>query len=267
MMGVFLCGWPATATSITVSPGVAQYCRGYGLVSSNAVTAPTQTASQTASQAGITQKMQSQVEMTLPPTTKQIYVCASTTDKLCDDMKMAPLSSVVTGTGFIPQINNILMQAVKAVQTNQPMPAQALSLMQLAPFPLYQAVNAAAVYPSAGMDLLDSLSVIIGEQLASTLLDQMLSLSNAHPGQAGTYEQAQQVLRATEQMRSLVQSRQQELAQNIVMQQQLAEQIRILNQTIQQKVLSPGLLGNAQYGQALYTGITPQTTQLSSGGQ
>lgn len=254
VMQYFMCGWPGGSTTVPVDPAIAEICSSSELPSILSSAPPAAGASGASSS-------------TFGVTNKQIYVCGAGDTQNCNTLVMAPLNSIVKGEGFVPQVYQILMSAVQSIQQGTPMPASALALMQSAPFPLYQAVNAAAVYPEAGVDLIDSLSYIIGEQLAVNLFNQFLTLDNQHPGYQGTFAQSKQILEALQTMRSLVAHRSTELAQNLVIQQELATQIRDINMTIQQKVMSPSLLGDAQFGQALYSNVSPEVQQPSSAGK
>src|SRR5690606_10290355 len=73
-----------------------------------------------------------------------------------------------------PRVSRLLDSAVDAVRSNKEMPEEVIDLMQTAPYPLYQAVNAAAVYPVAAADLLDSISVLVAESASAAMMEEFI---------------------------------------------------------------------------------------------
>lgn len=186
---------------------------------------------------------------------KPIYTCDdSLGSQGCNKVDLENASVLLGGTGFVVQVHNVLMEGVNAVITNQPMPSDVIKLVQVAPFPLYQAINAAAVYPSAAGDIIDSMSVLVAEQIAVAFFNQMVH----SPGRAGgvlpaciTPAQGTQLLKAIGAMQGANYRRLTLLAQNFNIQQGLAEQIRQINLAIQQQVLSSDMLAQGKLTQAM----------------
>ena len=248
LFGLFMCGWPGTYKG-PIDQTLTNYCATYQTGWTPApLTAPASSASNTAASTAL-----GSLASTL------VYSCSD--PDTCDVMPLTDLRNIVSGEGFIFQVNDVLMQGVRAVENNTPMPAQTLQLMQAAPFPLYQAINAAAVYPAAGQDLIETMSFMVAQQIAEAMFDKMLQQS----GGDGTVPQGvlsrkttEQILAAIRAMQHANQARQDLIANNFVLQKGLTEQIRQINQAIQQSTLSPSLLNNVQYGQTLYDAVTPQ---------
>lgn len=181
----------------------------------------------------------------------------------CPSLVLAPASSIFKGDGFLIQVNSLLLKAVDKVRNNQPYgnddeSKAIIGLIQAAPFPLYQAINAAAVYPAAAEDLINSLSILIAEQFAYAQMDEMLRLENrSSSGTACLGEtQARSLLGFVEKFRGLNISRKTEIAQSLAVQQGLTEQIRQINQAIQRQVLSADMLGSSKYAATINRAVS-----------
>lgn len=188
----------------------------------------------------------------------QLYVCVDDPVN-CNQLERREFSQALPGTGFLPQINNILRSAVTAVSNNQPMPPEAIQLMQVAPYPLYQAINSAAVYPASAGALIDSMSVLIAEQAAVSFMNVMIRNSGGNKAfTCLSPEQAKGIYDIIGTIRSYNASRMALIGQSLNTQRMLSEQIRQINTTIQQEVLSAEQLSNTsvavELNKALMTG-------------
>src|SRR5690606_7402031 len=121
-------------------------------------------------------------------TPRKLFVCSDLPNKPdCSQLDSMPIkdaavdgTSLVAGKGLMYQTRDLLEEAVKRVINNKPIYAgpgddkgtQIIQLVQIAPYPLYQAINAAAVYPASAMDLLDSMSLLVAESLAYSYADE-----------------------------------------------------------------------------------------------
>ncbi|EQD34897.1 pilus assembly protein, partial [mine drainage metagenome] len=92
----------------------------------------------------------------------------------CTDIISEPLGQSLLGDGapgqgategYLPYVVNILDQGVQEVINNQPLDKQVIALLQLVPAPLYQAINAAAVFPAASQEMVTSMSVYTADLL------------------------------------------------------------------------------------------------------
>lgn len=217
---------------------------------------------------------------------RSVYVCDD--PELCLSMTAVPLSSnpvvggvpLVDSKGMVFRVRELLGEAVRRVSSDQALVSgesdktgkQILALIQLAPYPLYQAINAAAVYPSASMDILNSLTVLLAENLTYSFVDEALRLRGRSSG--GTQinaNMANRVNDALSHMRSLQKERQSMMAQNLVVQEQLAAQIRQLNIAIQRSVMTNDIVnGNrlaASVGGSLSTLNAGNGGKAGTGGQ
>lgn len=185
----------------------------------------------------------------------------------CNYLDRVPVGEVFQGTGFLTQVNNILREGVKRVRNGQSMltdsPSdqisgqQVLQLINAAPFPLYQAINAAAVYPAAADDLVDSMSLLVAEQFTYAMLDEILKVQGrSSTGVCITQPQAAKLLDFIASLRSASNDRRSLIAQNFTVQQMLVEQIRQVNLAIQKQVMSQDLLATGRLGQTLNNAIT-----------
>lgn len=228
LMGYFMCGVPTAPGTYPGDPGnsVKAYCDSYFTKSAS-----------------------------LPDT--KLYFCGE--DKVnCSNLTLESASALVGGTGFLTNVNKTLLEGVTAVRNNTVMPEEVIKLVQVAPYPLYQAINAAAVYPAAAADLIDAMSILVAEQAALSYLDESLRLSARAGGKATclTEPQARQIMEAVGSMRSASRARRSLIAQNVAIQEALTEQIRQLNIAIQRQTLTQDMLTSNQVANSLNRTIT-----------
>lgn len=181
--------------------------------------------------------------------------------KYCDDVGNEPvplnqIPALSNMTGFLPGVYELLQEGIDRVRNNTPLVQgdgdtkgrQLVKLLQSVPYPLYQAINIAAVYPTAAEDLVASMSVLVAEQLVYEYLDSFLQM-RAVPKYAKTADSKayESVYTVMGMLRNQAQARMQLVAQRWTLQQALAEQIRSLNQAVQKQVLNEDMLAAARY--------------------
>lgn len=179
----------------------------------------------------------------------------------CLKLKTAPVSEIIKGKGFLLQVNDLLRSGVQRVRENKPFTGvdsngvdgkDIVALMQVAPYPLYQAINAAAIYPAAAEDLVDTISVLVAEQFAYAMFDEVIRLPN-RSSTAGAYcvsrNQADRILEFIGNLRAFNASRRQQIAQNFAVQEGITEQIRQLNVAIQRQVITADMLHSGSAAQ------------------
>lgn len=238
MVGLFLCGAPSDSGVLPGEPGdrVKEYCN--------------------------TMIKTEGADKTLA---SQLYICDDKDLIQCSYLHLTSASNVFKGPGFLTTINKTLLAGVEAIRKNEAMPADVLRLMQVAPFPLYQAMNAAAVYPAAAIDLIDSMSILVAEQVTIAYLDDLLRMpgrqSSANKANCLTQAQAQQILTHVSSLRAANFSRKQQIAQNISVQEALSEQIRQINLAIQKQVMNQDMLSNARFGQQVNNYLSPNVAK------
>lgn len=247
VVGLFLCGNPDAAGAPTGSQSerVNEYCSTFYTAASTVA-------------AGSFGRL----------TANKVYQCSD--DKaLCNTLTLTDTSAIAQGEGFLVQINKTLLKGVELVRTNQEMTPDVLRLMQVAPYPLYQAINAAAVYPSAAADLIDAMSILVAEQTTVAFLDDALRLEGRTTGGKATcltQAQATTILDAVGSMRSANRARLQQIAQNISTQEMLSEQIRSVNLAIQRQVMSQDMLASGQFGQAVGKALSQNVSKGTTPG-
>lgn len=205
-------------------------------------------------------------------TTHQAWQCrGGDSDKsTCKYLELKDAGEVFQGKGFLLSVNELLRDGVRRVRENKSMDTvengidgkQILALMQVAPYPLYQAINAAAVYPAAADDLVDTLSVMVSEQFAYAMLDDLLKIegrSSTNTGKCVTKEMADKMLEFITSLRQLNFARSQQIANNFAVQQGLTEQIRQINIAIQRQVLSGDMLSTGKMSETLNRAVSPST--------
>lgn len=183
----------------------------------------------------------------------------------CPVVKLNEFKNVFTGmeTGYAVKVRRILEYGMTKIIndqsffTNDALDQQLLQLINMAPFPLYQALNVAAIYPAAVNDLLDMLSLLVAQQLAVSQLEEMLRIHS----RTGISKQCFQlspelVLTTASSTRAYAAQFAAEIAKNYTLQQMIIEQIRTLNLSIQKQVLSADMLNSAKFAQNV-TGVMP----------
>ena len=193
----------------------------------------------------------------------QLYDCASQDYGKCLQLQTVTANNlsnpVFSGPGFVYQVTKLLRDAVTNVSTNTPWDwstsenQQLAALVSAAPFPLYQAINAAAVYPAAAADLLDSMGFETAELMVYTLIGDMLSPNARNAGVAQITNKAQisRLYDAMGAIRSDVANREKVLGGQVALQEALSREIVQINQTIQRQVMTDDFLGNTRFATAV----------------
>ncbi len=181
----------------------------------------------------------------------------------CNVLTLTTSDTLFTGEGFLISVSSLLREAVERVRTGNPNAftdetgRKIVRLVQVAPYPLYQAINAAAVYPSAASDLIDSISVLVAEQFAYAMFDELLRLDGRSSSSIClSRPQATELLKFLESFRASNYARKTQMSQNMAMQQALTEQIRQINVAIQRQVMSDDMLSNGRMGNALNNAVS-----------
>jgi hypothetical protein len=198
---------------------------------------------------------------------RKVMVCdpARNADDGCGHILLVPVKDasinevkLVNGTGLMYQVRDLLGEAVSRVINNKPIydPSNAgdatgqriVQLLQVAPYPLYQTINAAAVYPSAALDLIDTMSLLIGESLAYSYTDEYLRMAGRSETGAVIDETAvRRVNEALEGMRAKVRERKSLIVQNLTIQETLNANIRQINLAIQRQVMTTDVMNGNKF--------------------
>lgn len=216
----------------------------------------------------------------------KIYVCQTgpAVDALsypCMRMVQVPIGSatiggdpVLKGEGVLLQTGKLLTEAVRRVSADEPIykgpgdakGEQILMLVQAAPYPLYQAINAAAVYPSAAENMLQTMALLIAQSTVYQYLDQFLALSTASAALPGGAQSVEKIDRAIESIRVSAAAANKTVANNLIINSQLTEQIRQLNVAIQRSVMSGEVLGANKMAETIGASIA-NAAQGGDGGK
>lgn len=193
----------------------------------------------------------------------------------CDVLKLDSIDKVFRGKGFLVSVNELLREAVARVRNNESLSADItrsvggtsttyrgrniIGLIQTAPYPLYQAINAAAVYPSATEDLIDNLSVLVAEQFAYAQFDEVIRVtgrSSTATAVCISRPQADKLMEFIEKLRSINYERRKMMAANFQMQQAITEQIRQVNLAIQRQVMTEDMLATGRVANAMNQAVS-----------
>lgn len=170
-------------------------------------------------------------------------------------------SKILKGRGFLPQTEILLNEAVEAVRENRAagFSAQFLELIKQVNFPIYQAVNAAAVYPASTHDLMSSMSILVAESLTYARLERMLQFAGRNTSDVKVNKElAQRVYAAVEAMNKGHLAQKESYGRMMAAQEGMVQSIRQINLAVQKQVLTPNLLGNHKYSSQVAASIAKQ---------
>jgi hypothetical protein len=140
-----------------------------------------------------------------------------------------------------------------------------LTLLQRAPYPLYQLINAAAVYPDAAQRMLTSMSVILAETLTYQELQTVLSTTGRVSDGYGVQPQmAQRLSSAMEKLRLQAKSDFANFGSELAAQEQIQLQIQQINKTIQKQVMTSQMLGNQRFVSSMMKSQTGASSNAPS---
>lgn len=158
---------------------------------------------------------------------------------------------IVSNEGFVVQVNQLLRKAAEAVRNDTPVYSgpdgeRILGLIQNTPYPIYQVINSAAVYPAAANELLDTMSLLVAENLAYAYFDQFMRLSmNEQFSLGGTLlsrAEVDRIQNALQAFRTLNVENRKLMAQNFAIQETISANIRQINAAVQRQVLTTDML-------------------------
>lgn len=162
----------------------------------------------------------------------------------CLSMQKLSLVQVMPSfSGYYPTVHNTLRDAVVAIAAGNDISAAAKKLIESTDLPVYQALNVAAVYPGAAAALIDSMSLLIGQAMASERLSQTAAqLGNGGVFPGGMQVDLRPVLDVLQSMEAVSRVVTQEATATIDLHMMLHAQIGDVNRRIQQNVISGELL-------------------------
>lgn len=161
-------------------------------------------------------------------------------------------SDILRGSGFLAQTETLLLGAVNAVKNNDDkFDPRFLKLVQTVNFPLYQAVNAAAIYPASTGDLMTTMSVMVAESLVYAKLEEITAPQGRNPNDIKIKaELAKRVYEVLENMNRMHLSQREAYGRMMTVQEGAMHSIRQINLAIQKQVMTPALLGNVKFTEA-----------------
>lgn len=191
--------------------------------------------------------------------------CLDVQSELSSVWAAANSSSPISQVGFLAVVYATLEQGVAAVTNNQPIPNDVLALVNSTPFPLYQMMNIAAVYPDVAAQLMDNGSIIVAGMMARAMFTSILQEEGTVQGQAtdngsaGVPSSAKVVHQMQKLLDSLDQANQaalNKIQKNMVVEQMLYSNIQQINRQIQTQVMSQGLAGNQAFAVGVFRGAS-----------
>lgn len=189
--------------------------------------------------------------------------------KDCKTLKASTVGdmAIIEGPGFLYEVQRLLTEAVRRVRENVPMGAdddgrRIIALINLAPYPLYQAINAAAVYPDAGQSLMDSMSLLVADHIAYAYFQRLLQSSAPASTKSITIspKMVNKVLDGMQSLRMEGDKNRSRMGKTIASQQLMMEEIRKVNLMIQQSVMSEEMLNMQKYANTINTNTAEPST-------
>lgn len=185
----------------------------------------------------------------------------SSTDVPCTNIVSEPLASSILAnssmTGYLPYVANILDQGVQEVVANQPLDNQVIALLQIVPAPLYQAINAAAVFPAAAEQTVMSMSIYTADLLVDEEIRHIArTAARLKDSSEIPQEQVEELYRFLGGMITQARQNDQSFITSINLQQTLMQQIREIDAAVAKETISQGLLGASRFGLAVTSGST-----------
>lgn len=191
-----------------------------------------------------------------------IYDCKDGDYDNCLVVQEVPIRNlaVIQGSGLLFQVSEALRNGVDIVRNNSntkidwnaPQTKTLAALFQAAPYPLYQAINAAAVYPAAADDLVDSLSIMVAELMSYRIFDDMMSpQGRSGPAHVTSPAIVNRMYDALGSIRAASVEQRKLLGQQLALQEGISRRIFQINQTIQKQVMSNDFLGNSRFSSSV----------------
>jgi hypothetical protein len=193
----------------------------------------------------------------------QLFECEDTDECLSFvDSGSSNTMSIIGTEGFIAYVHGILSLGLKEIQAGTPIDGTVVQLANQAPFPLYQMLNIAAVYPSQATDLINNSTYLISVLMAQAMFNRIIAQS-AKQNISGDASGAKNNAALAEKMHALLdeltvanQGETDHLAKWFALQEGLMAQIKDANQAIQTSVMSAGLSGNHWFSTGVMAGTT-----------
>jgi hypothetical protein len=181
--------------------------------------------------------------------------------KSCLHMRKVALkdSTMLKGVGFLAQTEILLSEAVEAVRTNKKggFDPRFLALANSVNFPIYQAVNAAAVYPASTADLMSTMSVLVAESLVYAKLEEVVRPQGKNADRMTIKRDlALRVYDVLENMNKMHLAQKESYGRMMSVQEGAVHSIRQINLAIQKQVMTPELLGNNKMSAAMANSVT-----------
>ena len=188
----------------------------------------------------------------------QILDCAGDPTTAYDDclqLVSKPIGDtyVIQGQGFVLQVNYLLRAAVQLIRQDKDLSTdengrKVIRLINQVPYPLYQAINAAVVYPAAADELLDTMSTLVAETLSYQYLDAALKIEGRTlSGNRIPKDLTDRVFSALGRLKAYAQDHKTQIGRDINLQEALSQQIKNINLTVQKQVLTQDMLGQNRF--------------------
>jgi hypothetical protein len=168
--------------------------------------------------------------------------------------------------GYLLYVYTLLFQGVNSVVKGEALKPELIALLDRTPYPVYQLLTVAAVYPDAALTSIGSLSLLIGQSMVTDEI-RRLSTSLAQTGALRTTSGAQVSMRISDAIKNINEHNvnvTRAINTEADLQTKMYTQIRDMNRRIQQSVLGPNLLANEKLAATLSSRVRNRDAATSS---
>lgn len=158
------------------------------------------------------------------------------------------------GCGILGSVAVSLYHAVSNVRNEKPLTTTEEEYIQLAPFPLYQLINDAAVYPSAAGQMIRSYAPLLSYLITRDVLLQWVADAHVAPAGKNAHVNSQVVSEIGAMVKGLyneIQTDDKRLAVGMTVQEGIMAQINEMNQMIAGQAAMAGMAGNMMFTQSI----------------
>jgi hypothetical protein len=159
------------------------------------------------------------------------------------------------------RVSDLLHQAVEDIRMDQELTdPDLMGLLENVPFPVYQVLNTAAIYPVAAHDLVDTMSAVIADSMTTAMFEDVVRMATRAAGETYLeHADLQNIQTAAEKFLVSIQARKTLMAQRVALQEGMMENIRTINLAIQKEVLGDELLGTSRFSSTLNSATADPT--------
>lgn len=181
----------------------------------------------------------------------------------CKNMQYVDLASSQTmlsnaGEGFLLMVNDTLKQGAQAIASRKSIDEvpNLRHLIEVSPFPIYQILNLAVVYPAASEELLDAISLPLASLITVSELEHLTKGSITKYGPSSIPpEMVRSISNIIGDFNFEEMAKKEHLAASLTVQNLIQAQIKQVNSAMQAQIMSKGLSGNEAMADTMFSSV------------